>query len=189
MENSKEYLSLHGNKKCNECIIVLSDMLPEWAMYDNRRVIHIKYVNDIQRVLEYHKRGLIVKNWLNAIYISDEKVSFSMFNNFFIYKGSNISNIKSMLFHDLDGNVIFEFLSNPLIEDITFNYYLSVYKFLIRHNASNFCTSMAMLKARKSVKDQFSQEDIDSAIAFSLDLDLTSVVEIKKRQPKILFII
>ncbi|HCG6132036.1 MULTISPECIES: hypothetical protein [Vibrio] len=181
MANSKEYFSLHGNKKCNECIIVLSDMLPEWAMYDNRRVIHIKHVNDIQRVLEYHKRGLIVKNWLKAIYISDEKFSFSMFNNFLIYKGLNISNIKSMLFHDLDGNVIFEFLSNPLIEDITFNYYLSVYKFLIRHNASNFCTSMAMLKARKSVKDQFSQEDIDSAIAFSLDLDLTSVVEIKRK--------
>ncbi|EGR2041172.1 hypothetical protein D0B87_19595, partial [Vibrio cholerae] len=48
------------------------------------------------------------------------------------------------------------------------------------HKASKFCTSMAMLKARNSVKDDFSQEDIDSAISFSLELDLTSVVEIKK---------
>ncbi len=180
MANSKEYFSLHGNTKCNECIIVLSDMLPAWAMYDNRRVIHIKNVNDVRRVLEYHNRGLRVKNWLKAIYISDEKVSFSMFNDFFIYKGSNISNIKGLLFHDLDGKVIFEFLSNPLIEDIKFNYYLSVYKLLIRHKASKFCTSMAMLKARNFVKDDFSQEDIDSAISFSLELDLTSVVEIKK---------
>ncbi len=93
MENSKEYFSLHGNTKCNKCIIVLSDILSEWATYDNRGVIHIKYINDIQRVLEYHNRGLRVKSWLKAIYISDEKISFSVFKNLLGYNESNLSNI------------------------------------------------------------------------------------------------
>ncbi len=166
MINNKLDFSIHGDTKSQKCVVVVADSLPSLLEHDERRLILINQIDDIQEALNYHQTAFKKLKWLDAIYISTAHLSYRTFNHFRKYK--------NVPFFSGCGEQIISLAGRKLFDgESDFDYFLSVYSVLSQYNVSKLCLSRALLRTRASVKDKWNSDDIEQAISIFLDIPLS----------------